>query len=88
MGRKKKYENALIVKGILSREAQTLGNTEASIIFRFLDLKKKDDRECLKRNIIDMMDIFESALKELEDNNEGIGTNEKRKTTKRTKHTD
>lgn len=66
MGRKKKYENAEIVSKIFSREFQYLENMEASIVYRFLDFKKKDDREFLKKNINEMMKIFNDALKELE----------------------
>lgn len=66
MGRKKKYENALIVKDILSREASALGNLQASIMFRFIDLKKKDDREYLKKQVEEMIEIFSNAVKELE----------------------
>lgn len=66
MGRKKKYENAEIVSKIFSREFQHLGNMQASIAYRFLDFKKKDDREFLKKNINEMMKIFNDALKELE----------------------
>ena len=39
---------------------------QASIAYRFLDFKKKDDREFLKKNINEMMKIFNDALKELE----------------------
>ena len=66
MGRKKKYENSLIVKDILARECHALGDMQGSIMFRFLDLKKKDDREFLRNNIKVMIDIFNNALKELE----------------------
>lgn len=67
MGRIKKYENALIVKNILSREANALGNMQVCLAFRFLDLKNKDDREFLKRNIDDMIEMFTAASKELEE---------------------
>ena len=67
MGRKKKYENALIVKNILSRECQALGDMQGSIMFRFIDLKKKQDREFLRDNINGMIVIFNNALKELEE---------------------
>lgn len=66
MGRKKKYENAEIVSRIISRGFQHSGNMQASIVYRFLDFKKKDDREFLKKNINEMMKIFNDALKELE----------------------
>ena len=66
MRRKKKYENAEIVSGIISREFQHSGNMQASIVYRFLDFKKKDDKEFLKKNINEMMKIFNDALKELE----------------------
>lgn len=66
MPRKKKYENSLIVKDILARECQAFGNLQASLMYRFLDLKKKDDREFLKNNIQTMIGIYEAAVKELE----------------------
>ena len=66
MGRRKKYENALIVKDILARESQALGNMQASVMYRFLDLKNKDDREYLKNQAEQMIEIFEAAVKELE----------------------
>lgn len=66
MGRKKKYENAEIAKRILSRECQALGDTQGSIMFRFLDLKKKEDREYLKTQCEFMRDLFGNAVKELE----------------------
>ena len=66
MGRKKKYQNCEIVRGILSRECNALGDMQGCLGFKFLDIKKKDDREFLKRNIKDMIDIFNDALKELE----------------------
>ena len=67
MPRKKKYENALIVKDILARESQALGNMQASIMYRFIDLKKKDDREFLKIQAEQMIEIFNNAVKELEE---------------------
>lgn len=67
MGRKKKYENAEIVKEILSREAHAMGNMKFSISLRFLELKKKNDREYLKRQIEGMINLFNDALKELEE---------------------
>lgn len=67
MGRKKKYENALIVKDILSRECHALGDMQAGLMYRFLDLKKKDDRDFLKKNIESMCTLFNDALKELEE---------------------
>lgn len=65
MGRKKKYQNCEIVRGILSREFSALGDMQSCIAFKFLDMKNKNDREFLKRNIKDMIDIFNDALKEL-----------------------
>ena len=41
MGRKKKYENSLIVKDILANECNRLGDMKGSLFFKFLDLKKK-----------------------------------------------
>lgn len=67
MPRKKKYENALIVKDILAREFNHFGNMQACIAIKFLDLKKKDDREYLKKQIKDLTVIFNDALKELEE---------------------
>lgn len=67
MGRKKKYANALIVKDIFARECDAIENIQGSVCFRFLDLKKKDDREFLAREIKGIMNIFNDALKELEE---------------------
>lgn len=67
MGRKKKYENAEIVKKILAREADAMGNIQFSVSLIFLDLKKKDDREYLKHHIEEMINLFNDALKELEE---------------------
>lgn len=67
MGRKKKYENAEIVKGIFSREFQYIGDTKMSLAYRFLEFKNKNDREVLKKNINEMIQIFNDALKELEE---------------------
>lgn len=66
MPRKKKYENAEIAKQIISRECQQLGDMQGSIMFRFLDLKKKEDREYLKVQCEFMRDLFGNAAKELE----------------------
>lgn len=66
MGRKKKYENSLIVKDILANECNRLGYMKGSLFFKFLDLKKKDDREFLKREAEYIRNIFNDALKELE----------------------
>ncbi len=66
MGRKKKYENALIVKDILAREAHALGNMQAGIMYRFLDLKAIEDREFLRQQTKAMIEIFNAALNELE----------------------
>lgn len=67
MGRKKKYENALIVKNIFARECDAMEDIQGSVYFRFLDLKKKDDREFLAREIKGIMNIFNDVLKELEE---------------------
>lgn len=67
MGRKKKYANALIVKDIFARECNAMEDIQGSVCFRFLDLKKKDDREFLAREIKGIMNIFNDALKELEE---------------------
>lgn len=66
MGRKKKYENCEIVKGILSRECNTLGDMQGCLAFKFLDMKNKNDRDFLRRNVKDMIDIFNDALEELD----------------------
>lgn len=68
MSRKKKYENSLIVKNILANECNRMGDLQGSLYFRFLDLKKKEDKEFLKKQIEYMMEIFNGALKELEEN--------------------
>ena len=65
MGRKKKYQNCEIVRGILSRECNALGDMQGCLAFKFLNMKNKNDKEFLKRNIKDMIDIFDDALKEL-----------------------
>ena len=67
MPRKKKYENAEIAKQIMSREFNALGDTKSSVMFRFLDLKKKEDREYLKEQCEFMRDLFGNAVKELEE---------------------
>ena len=67
MARKKKYANALIVKDIFTRECNAMDDMQGSMFFRFLDLKKKDDREFLAREIKGIMNIFNDALKELEE---------------------
>lgn len=72
MPRKKKYENALIVKDILARECQAHGDMQGSIMFRFVDLKKKDNREFLRKQIEGVAQIFNDALKELEEKNDKI----------------
>lgn len=77
MPRKKKYENALIVKDILARESQALGNMQASIMYRFIDLKKKDDREFLKEQTKQMIEIFNNAVKELEGKEKKNESNDK-----------
>lgn len=66
MGRKKKYENSLIVKDILANECNRLGDMQGCMLFKFLDLKKKDDRDFLKREAECIRNIFNDALKELE----------------------
>lgn len=65
MGRKKKYQNCEIVRGILSRETNAMGDMQTCIAFKFLELKNENDRDFLKRNIKDMIEIFNDALKEL-----------------------
>lgn len=67
MGRKKKFENALIVKDIMARECGYLGDMKGSLMFRFLDLKKNEDREFLQKQIEDFMKIFSDASKELKE---------------------
>ncbi len=65
MGRKKKYENAEIVKGILAREANSMGDMQLCLAIKFIDFKSKADREFLANNIKGVRDIFNDALKEL-----------------------
>lgn len=67
MPRKKKYENAEIAKNILAREANNLGDMQLCMSLKFLDLKNEADRKFLVKNIKGVRDIFEDALKELED---------------------
>lgn len=66
MGRKKKYENAEIVKGILAREANSFGDMQLCMSLKFIDFKSEGDRKFLAKNIQGMLDIFNDALKELE----------------------
>lgn len=67
MPRKKKYENALIAKDIFASECNRMGDLKGCMMFKFLDLKRKDDRKFLKTQIEYMMDIFNNAIKELEE---------------------
>lgn len=66
MSRKEKYQNADIVRQIFAREYQAMGNLEGSIVYRFLDLKKKKDRAFLAQGIKQMIEMYQDALKELE----------------------
>lgn len=66
MGRKKKYENAEIVKGIFAREFAAMGDLTASLGFKWMDLKDINNRVYLKKQIEEVMTIFNDALKELE----------------------
>jgi len=66
MPKKKKYENTEIVKEILSREFNHAGDIKTTMIYKFLDFKKKEDREFIKQDIKALKEIFEDALKELE----------------------
>lgn len=66
MGRKKKYENALIVKDILAREFNALGDLQGSIAIRYIDLKNREDRKFLKVQIEGVAKILNDAIKELE----------------------
>ncbi len=70
MGRKKKYENAEIVKGILSREANNIGDMQLCLSLKFIDFKSKADRKFLANNIKEILEIFSDALKELDDKEE------------------
>ena len=65
MGRKKKYENVEITKGILSREANARGDVRLCMTIKFIDFKSEADREFLANNIKGVRDIFNDALKEL-----------------------
>lgn len=67
MGRKKKYENAEIVKGILLREASAMGGMQLCIMIKFIDFKSEADRKFLANNIRGMVDMFNDAIKELEE---------------------
>lgn len=66
MPRKKKYENAEIVKGILSREANAMGDMQLCISIKFIDFKSEADRKFLANNIKGVRDMFNDALRELE----------------------
>jgi hypothetical protein len=66
MARNKEYANALIVKDIFARECNAIEDIQGSVYFKLLDLKKKDDRDFLAREIKGIMNIFNDALKELE----------------------
>ena len=63
----KKYEDALIAQDILASECNRMGDMQGCLMFKFLDLKKDDDREFLRKNINGIMEIFNKALKELEE---------------------
>lgn len=67
MERKNKYKNALIVKEIFARECNVIEDIQGSVYFKLLDLEKKDDRDFLAREIKGIMNIFNDALKELEE---------------------
>jgi len=67
MPRKKKYENADTVRQIFARECNHMGDLKSCMMFKFIDFKKKEDREFMKQSINEMVDIFKDALKELED---------------------
>ena len=62
---KRRYENAEIVKDILSREASSFGDMQLSILLKFIDFKSEADRKYLANNIKGMLEIFNNALKEL-----------------------
>ena len=81
MPRKKKYENALIVKDIFARECFAMDDMTTGLCFKYLDLKKKESREFLKEQIEGVVRIFNDALKELEGE-------EKKKNGSNDKHTD
>ena len=66
MGRKRKYENAEIVKDILSREASSFGDIQLSLSLKYIDFKSEEDKKYLANNIKGMLEIFNNALKELE----------------------
>lgn len=66
MPRKKKYENAEIVRQMLSRECNYFGDMKSCMLFKFIDFKKKQDREFMRNSINQMIEIFKDALKELE----------------------
>ena len=64
---KDKYKYTNIAKTIISREFQAIGDTEISVIFRFLDPDNEDDRAAIRSGILEMKNIFDKALKELEE---------------------
>ena len=64
---KDKYEYTNIAKTIISREFQAMGDTKTSVIFRFLEQENEDDRAAIRSGILEMKDIFDKALKELEE---------------------
>lgn len=67
MPRKKKYENADIARDILARECNYMGDLKSCMMYKFVDLKKKEDRDFMKQSINEMINIFNDALKELEE---------------------
>lgn len=58
MGRKKKYENAEIAKGILSREANAMGDVQLCMAIKFIEFKSEADRKFLANNIRGVRDIL------------------------------
>ena len=71
MPRKKKYENAEIVKQIITRECNYYGDMKSCLVFKFIDFKKKQDRDFMRESINEMIVIFQDALKELEEKVDG-----------------
>ena len=59
--------NCEIIKRILSGECSRQGDMQGAMYFKGLDLKKKKSKTQLKKNIKEIQQICEGALKELEE---------------------
>ena len=67
MAKEDNFTNIQIAQNIIATMFHEIGDIQACLTFRFLDLGKKKDRELLRKNINGMMEIFNDALKELEE---------------------